>query len=109
MPEFQVTPVILAGIAGAVLSLAFSYIPGLSTKFAEIIPEYKRLIMALLLVIVTAVIYLLNCGGVIQAGITCDRQGLIGLVWSFIVAVMANQATYTISPQTPAVKARKPL
>jgi hypothetical protein len=30
-------------------------------------------------------------------------------VWSFIVAVMANQATYTISPQTPAVKARKPL
>jgi hypothetical protein len=108
MPEFQVTPIVLAGIAGVVLSLAFSYIPGLSTKFAAIAPEYKRLIMLLLLIISTAAIYLLKCGGIVQAGITCDQQGLVGLVWSFVVSVMANQSTYSLTPPTAAVKAAKP-
>jgi hypothetical protein len=40
----------LASMVGVILSLGFSYIPGLNTKFARLEGEHKRLIMAGILV-----------------------------------------------------------
>ena len=40
------TPESFALIVGAIVSLFFSYIPGLNTWFDQLLPEYKRLIMA---------------------------------------------------------------
>lgn len=104
MEPFALTPAILAAITGAVLSLAFSYIPGLNVHFAALTAEVKRLVMAALLLVISAAIYALGCAGIVQAGITCDEQGIVQLAWIFISAVMANQSTYNLTPRTEAVK-----
>lgn len=107
MPSFTVTPELLASIAGVILSLFFSYIPGLNTKFAALDTMYQRLVMLLLLVITAGALYGLGCAAIILAGITCDKQGLLQLIWIFILAVIANQSAFSISPPTKAVKAVK--
>ncbi len=97
-------------IAGAVLSLVFSYVPGLNVKFAALKPEYKRGIMAGLCLLVAAAVFGIACagyGGNFNIEVTCDQIGLIGLIQSFIVAVIANQGAYALSPQTKAVKEAK--
>jgi hypothetical protein len=107
MTPFTLTPDLLAAIAGVVLSLAFSYIPGLNVKFAALNDTWKRLIMLFLLLVVAGVIYGLGCADIIQPGLTCDKAGLTQLVWMFVLAAMANQTTFKLTPQTKAVKAAK--
>ncbi len=92
----------LSLVAGTILSLAFSYIPGVRSWFLEIDPAIKRLIMLALLAVTSAGVYGLSClGWGIEWGITlnCDQTGLLGIVRQFIIAVIANQSIYTISPQ----------
>ena len=101
------TPELLGAIAGIVLSLLFSYIPGLSTKFASLKPEIKRLIMAGLIVVSSGIVFAAGCAGWIETNIVCDRGGAIQLLSIVISALIANQSTYAISPQTEAVKAAK--
>ncbi len=88
--------------AGIVLSLALSYIPGLNVKFASLKPEIKRLIMLALLFLVSGSAYALGCAGALDAlvgiTLTCDMHGLLGLGRSLILAIIANQAIYQISP-----------
>jgi hypothetical protein len=93
-----VTTELLASIAGIVLTLAFSYIPGLNAAFDKLAPTTKRLTMAVLLLVVAGAVFGLSCGNVI-ASVTCDRAGLIGLVNVFIAALIANQAAYALSPK----------
>ncbi len=88
----------LSAIAGVVLSLAFSYIPGLSGWFDAKEPTAKRLIMAGLLLVAAAAIFGLSCAGVLTVA-TCDQNGALGLVSAFIAALVANQSTYLISPK----------
>ena len=103
----------LAAGAGVLLSLAFSYIPGLSTKFAALAPEKKRLIMLGLLALVAGGSFGLACAGLLSslagAAATCDRAGALGLVRTFVLAAVFNQGAYLISPQTQAVALIKAL
>lgn len=92
------TDVAISAIAGVVLSLAFSYVPGLSDWFDKLEPTYKRLMMAVLLAIVASGALFLSCANVI-VGIACTQAGLIGLANAYIAALVANQAAYTISPK----------
>jgi len=97
----------LSFIAGSVLSMLFSYWPGLNTKFAGLSSEVKRLIMLGLLVLVAAGVYGLGCSGFgAEFGIvvTCDRGGLVGLISSLAIAVIANQSVFAITPKTVAVR-----
>jgi len=97
----------LALISGAVLSLLFSYIPGLNVKFAELGSEVKRLIMAGLLLAVAASVYGLSCAGwgaSLGIVVPCDQEGLLSLIQVFVLALIANQSAYAITPQTNAVR-----
>ena len=97
----------LALISGAVLSLLFSYIPGLNVKFAELGSEVKRLIMAGLLLVVAGSIYGLSCAGwgtSFGVEVACDQEGLLNLVQVFVIALIANQGAYAITPKTTAVR-----
>jgi hypothetical protein len=85
-------------ILGVVLSLLFSYIPGLATWFAPLDETKKRLFMLVILAVVTGSIFGLSCAGIITT-VTCDKPGAVGLVTAFIFAVMANQSTNSISPK----------
>jgi hypothetical protein len=107
MPEFQVSPEILVAICGALLSILFSYIPGLSTAFAALSTEAKRLIMAGILLVTAVVIFILNCYSILQAGVVCNQAGAVQLVWYLILAIMANQSVFALTPQTQAVKDAK--
>lgn len=107
MPAFTLTPAILAAIVGAILSLAFSYIPKLNVWFASKEEEVKRLIMAALLIVLAGVIFGLQCAGVLEAGLACDKQGVVQLIWILLSAVVANQSVYKITPQLESVKDAK--
>ncbi len=87
----------LSGFVGVGLSLAFSYIPGLSDNFEKLETTSKRLVMGLLLVVAAVAVFILGCTNV-YAGVTCDQGGATGLVNVLIAALVANQATYMISP-----------
>jgi hypothetical protein len=92
----------LTAIAGALLSLAFSYVPGLRSRYEPLSETTKRLVMLALLITAAASVYGLACtewGVLMQIGITCDKPGLLRLVWSLILAIIANQATFLIHPK----------
>lgn len=88
----------LAAVAGVVLSLLFSYVPGLRDKFDELEGTYKRLIMLALLALVSIGIFVLGCAGVVQ-GVTCSQDGGWQLVQLFIAAAITNQTAYSFAPK----------
>jgi hypothetical protein len=91
----------LSLVAGTVLSLTFSYIPGVRNWFIGFDPVIKRLIMLVLLALTAGVIYGLSClgwGFVWGITLSCDRSGLLGLLEQFVIAIIANQSIYAISP-----------
>lgn len=89
-------------IAAALLSLLFSYVPKLNTWFDGLDGLYKRLIMLVLLLVVAGGSYGLACAGWgVEFGValTCDKVGAVGMVKALILAIMANQSTYALSPK----------
>jgi len=93
----------LALFAGAFLSLLFSYVPGLNTWFDALEIVHKRLVMLALLIIVAVAIVALACAGLgadLGLAITCDKAGLIGMLRALVLAIMANQSTYKLTPKS---------
>jgi hypothetical protein len=88
----------LAGVAGIILSLLFSYIPKLQLWYDPLDPKTKSLIMLGALLLTTAGAYGLSCSGW-WIFVTCNQAGVKSLVEAFVVALIANQATYVIAPQ----------
>jgi hypothetical protein len=88
----------LSAIAGVVLSLVFSYVPGVAGWYEKLQADWKRVLMAVLLLAVAGAISGLSCGGVIDA-VECSQAGALGLVKILIAALVANQGTYLISPK----------
>ena len=92
------------------LSLAFSYIPGLNTKFAALDVQQKKLSMLGLLVLVAGAVFGLACtkyGAMIGIPFACDEQSAIELGKILIAAAVANQAMFSLTPQTMAVRIAK--
>lgn len=105
--EVLMTAETLSLLAGTILSLLFSYVPGLNTKFASFDTEKKRGIMLVILAVCAGAIYGLSCAGWatnLHINVTCDQAGAWILIQAFILAVIANQGIYSISPDTNAVK-----
>jgi hypothetical protein len=84
----------LGTIAGSVSSLAFSYFPGLASWFAGLTGDKKSLFNLVVLVTVAIGIYVSNCYGIYQIGLTCDQAGILDLVKIFFAALVGSQATY---------------
>lgn len=100
METLDVTGEVLSAIAGIILSLALSYIPGLRDWFQALPSDTKRAIVGALLVVVTVGIFLAGCAGWIQ-GVGCDQDRALDLVGMLISALVANQAIYSITPGKP--------
>ena len=92
------TPEVISGLAGALISLACSYIPGLSDWFGALTAKQKSGIMAIVLIVVAGAAFGLSCANVIQS-IPCTQDGLVRLAQTVFAALVANQAVYSISPQ----------
>lgn len=88
----------LAALAGAVLSLAISYIPGLKDWYDALTPTPKRFTMLVLLA--------LSAVGALVWGCRLDLAPCVALGWenylsAFIAAAIANQTAYLLSPISP--------
>ncbi len=97
----------LSSIAGAALSLAFSYLPGASDWFGQLDGTHKRLVMLGLLLLTSLAVFGLSCGPLaadLGIEIACSQSGAIGLGRAFLLALVANQAAFSISPQSSLAK-----
>ena len=92
------TPELLASVSGVVLSLAFSYVPGLNKKFDALQSDYKRLVMLGVLLLTAAGALGLSCIGRFDA-VSCDVDGVWQMVEVFIYAAVANQSAYALTPK----------
>ena len=93
----------LSLIAGTVLSLIFSYVPGAKGWYLQFNGQVKRLIMLALISLSAGIVFGLSClGWGSEFGITlsCDQAGMFGLVRQVVLAIIANQGIYAISPHT---------
>ena len=95
------TPETLAALAGLLISLAYSYIPGLSDWYSAQSGQYKRLLMLASLAVAALVVFGAACLG-IDGTVTCDRSGGILLLRVLMFAVVANQSAFLISPKSTA-------
>lgn len=87
-------------IAATALSLIFSYLPGVSDWFAKLDPTRKRLLMLGILFLAVLLIFGVTCANLVAiAGLTCDRATLVQLVQALVLAAIANQTTFQLSPQ----------
>lgn len=104
--QFEPTPESLSVLAGAGLSLLFAYVPGFASWFQKLGEDNpddngtkKRLVMLAILFMTVLVVIGFSCAGILS-GVTCDKAGIIQVIWCFILAVIANQSTFLISPKT---------
>jgi hypothetical protein len=86
------TPELLSSLAGILLSLAFTYLPGLAAIFEVASPNTKRLVIVAALLLVTAGMY---AWSVLQ-GTPADLPDLLE---AFILALVSSQAAYLVSPK----------
>lgn len=90
----------LSALAGMVLSLGCSYLPGLSDRFAALTPTQKRLVMLGLLLTCTAGIFGLSClRPELTPGIVCQEGDAWSLLRVFVMALVANQAVFVVTPR----------
>lgn len=94
------TSEMLAMVAGAILSLACSYVPGLSNWYGSLDGTGKRLVMLAALAAGGAGVFAVGCAGLLPAQVQCSQAGAFEMLRVFILALMANQATFSISPRT---------
>lgn len=90
-------PQLLVAIVGTVLSVVFAKFPIVSTWYAALKSELKSLIMVGLLLLVSSVVYVLAANGVLQ---TTEPITIWLAVKIFVAAVVANQAIYSIVPES---------
>ena len=104
-PSTPLTPELLSAIAGILLSLLASYLPGFSAWFDRLEAIHKRLVMLGLLAASSLAIAGLSCAGLgetwglrsLGLPLACDRNGGILVVQAFLLALIANQSAYLIT------------
>lgn len=100
----EISAGLLAAISGGLLSLILSYLPGVAKWWEKRPGDQKRAIMVGLLFAVSLGIYGLGCWSVTKeyfqryVCVNCGGEGLIQIIEAFIMALIANQATFQITP-----------
>lgn len=92
------TDELFAEIVGIVVSLLFSYFPGLQGWYDKLDKVMKRLVMAGVFVVIAAAIFGLSCAGLIDYA-ECSQAGALAMLALVFRALMANQATYLLTPK----------
>ncbi|MBX7215270.1 MAG: hypothetical protein K1X39_14780 [Thermoflexales bacterium] len=86
----------LSAAAGVLLSLAFSYLPGLRPWYAAQTSEKRSLVMLAALVATGLLAFGVSCSG-LQPVVTCSAPGFKSLVIAIGAAAAANVTTYTLT------------
>lgn len=106
----------IVAAGGIVLSLAFSYAPGLREWYDAQSPNDRRLVMGALLLVVATTVFGLGCAGIgvdpfqsplvamdPNAAARCTQAGAVDMIGQFLLALTlaagANQATFLLTPK----------
>ena len=89
------TPELLLLVWGALQSLILEYLPYIAPWYHKQDAQWKRLIQAIGLIIVSVLVVVLACYDVV-GGIGCNRGGVIEVITVFILALMSNQSTHLV-------------
>ena len=87
----------LAAISGVILSLAFSYVPGVSDRFNELEKPEKQAAMGLLLLLVAVFVFSVQCTNLYDFGVVCSTAGAVDFSKILLAALIANQSVYSIT------------
>ncbi len=101
----MVTAEFVSSLAGVLLSLVFSYVPGAKQWYGALDGLHKRLVMLAFLALAVGLVLGVACAGFghdFGVAVVCDRSGFVAAARAFGAAVVANQTTYLVSP--PAAK-----
>ena len=91
-------------VAGILLSVLASYLPGFKAWFGGLEPTYKRLVMLGAILVVSGAIFGISCTG-LEGWVSCDVPGAWIMIKIFILTLVANQAAFLISPKKDDYKA----
>ncbi len=94
------TPEILAAFVGIVLSLAFSYIPGLRAWFDLRTGDEKRMIMGGVIIVASLILFGVACAGFATdfgLMLACTRPDAVRLFSITIMMLIGNQSAFTAS------------
>jgi len=83
----------LTVMAALFLALLFEYVPGFTNLYQPLSPQYKKLIMLGLLVLVAAVSMALSCYSPYAMGIACNQESAWELGFAVIIAAAAGIGT----------------
>lgn len=96
----------LVAIASVLLSVLFTYVPGMNEWYAGMQKTHKQLLMGGLLVLTTGFIMLSSCMEW-WTWVECDKQGVLDMLATLALAIAANQGTHQITPEPQAVRTAK--
>jgi hypothetical protein len=94
--EGNMDTTLFASIAGIIISLMCSFVPGLSPRWDALDGVKKRMIMAVLMLFLAVVAVGLSCFGITDI-VVCDKNGIMAVVAAFISALVANQSAYQLT------------
>lgn len=101
----EITPEVVAGVVGILLSLTLSYVPGLRERWAALDADQQRGIVAALIVGSSVVIFALACTPSLNFPFAvCPAGGAWRLMSIIIAALVANQSAYAVTPLPTSVK-----
>lgn len=107
-PEWKMGSEVLIFLSAAILSGLFTYFPELRVVFAGLESKYKSYVNLALIVLLSVVMYLGTCTGLLPiAGIECSQAGIKTLALYIFLAAGGNQLTYNYSPQPVDVREAK--
>ncbi len=92
------SPELLVAVAAGMLAVAFEYIPGLHPRYDALSPEWKRLVMLGMLILVCLGAFGLGCAG--KLAVSCDADGALYLLGLLAVAIAANQGVHSIGKRS---------
>jgi len=91
------TPDILSAAGGILLSLVFSYAPGVRPWFAALEPQQKALVNLGSVVAVAVGAFALGCFGIIEGVVQCKVAGARELASAVLSVAIANMTTYGLT------------
>jgi len=97
------TAELLTKLSGILVSLVFSYVPVVNSWYYNKLPkEWRGLFMAGVMLLITVLFFVFGCYGMFNIQIDCTSKSVESLVTTYFWALLLNQGTYLVTPESPA-------
>lgn len=95
---WKLTSEIFVTLAAVVLSLTWTFLPGLRVQFAALASNIKAIVNLVLMAVLAVVMFLFTCSGWSPIeGVVCSMDGAKALALLVFLAAVGNQVTYLLS------------